>query len=219
MNTLEKEIKNLKSEVLNMFFQVEKQWLKCRIAIIDFDQDIAGEITANEKRINALELKIDNDCENILALLSPVAIDLRFILSVYKINHELERIADIAENIANYVVNNNQAYPKEIIVELQLENMMIQLDSMLKNIKNSFEYDDTKIARKIFTKDKIINQYNAQAYKIIENNLDKFDRNNLLYLLSTVHKIERAGDSIKNIGEEIIFHLEAKVIKHKKPNS
>ena len=219
MNTLEKEIKNLKSEVLNMFFQVEKQWLKCRIAIIDFDQDIAGEITANEKIINALELKIDNDCENILALLSPVAIDLRFILSVYKINHELERIADIAENIANYVVNNNQAYPKEIIVELQLENMMIQLDSMLKNIKNSFEYDDTKIARKIFTKDKIINQYNAQAYKIIENNLDKFDRNNLLYLLSTVHKIERAGDSIKNIGEEIIFHLEAKVIKHKKPNS
>ncbi len=214
MNTLEKEIKNLKSEVLNMFFQVEKQWLKCRIAIIDFDQDIAGEIIANEKRINALELKIDNDCENILALLSPVAIDLRFILSVYKINHELERIADIAENVANYVVNNNQAYPKEIIIELQLENMMIQLDSMLKNVKNAFEYEDTKIARKIFTKDKIINKYNAQAYNIIENNLDKFDRNNLLYLLSTVHKIERAGDSIKNIGEEIIFHLEAKVIKH-----
>ena len=214
MNTLEKEIKNLKSEVLNMFFQVEKQWLKCRIAIIDFDQDIAGEIIANEKRINALELKIDNDCENILALLSPVAIDLRFILSVYKINHELERIADIAENVANYVVNNNQAYPKEIIVELQLENMMIQLDSMLKNVKNSFEYEDTKIARKIFTKDKIINKYNSQAYNIIENNLDKFDRNNLLYLLSTVHKIERAGDSIKNIGEEIIFHIEAKVIKH-----
>ena len=214
MNTLEKEIKNLKSEMLNMFFQVEKQWLKCRIAIIDFDQDIAGEIIANEKRINALELKIDNDCENILALLSPVAIDLRFILSVYKINHELERIADIAENVANYVVNNNQAYPKEIIVELQLENMMIQLDSMLKNVKNAFEYEDTKIARKIFTKDKIINKYNAQAYNIVENNLDKFDRNNLLYLLSTVHKIERAGDSIKNIGEEIIFHIEAKVIKH-----
>jgi len=214
MNTLEKEIKNLKSEMLNMFFQVEKQWLKCRIAIIDFDQDIAGEIIANEKRINALELKIDNDCENILALLSPVAIDLRFILSVYKINHELERIADIAENVANYVVNNNQAYPKEIIIELQLENMMIQLDSMLKNVKNSFEYEDTKIARKIFTKDKIINKYNAQAYNIVENNLDKFDRNNLLYLLSTVHKIERAGDSIKNIGEEIIFHIEAKVIKH-----
>ena len=214
MNTLEKEIKNLKSEMLNMFFQVEKQWLKCRIAIIDFDQDIAGEIIANEKRINALELKIDNDCENILALLSPVAIDLRFILSVYKINHELERIADIAENVANYVVNNNQAYPKEIIIELQLENMMIQLDSMLKNVKNAFEYEDTKIARKIFTKDKIINKYNAQAYNIVENNLDKFDRNNLLYLLSTVHKIERAGDSIKNIGEEIIFHIEAKVIKH-----
>ena len=62
---------------------------------MEFDKDIASEI-ANSERINSLELKIDRDCENILALYSPVAVDLRFVLSVYKINHELERIADIA---------------------------------------------------------------------------------------------------------------------------
>ena len=98
MNNLEKEINSLKKELLNMFLLVETQWKKSTIAILEFDQDIAEEISSIENRVNALELTIDKKCENILALLSPVkAIDLRFVLSTYKINHELERVADIAE--------------------------------------------------------------------------------------------------------------------------
>ena len=113
MNNLEKEINSLKKELLNMFLLVESQWKKKAIAILEFDQDIAEEISSIENRVNALELTIDKKCENILALLSPVAIDLRFVLSTYKINHELERVADIAESIANYVANNDEATRKK----------------------------------------------------------------------------------------------------------
>ena len=75
-----------------------------------------------EKRINSLELKIDRDCENILALYSP-AVDLRFVLSVYKINHELERIADIVDGIANYVNNVKGPFPKKAIINIKIEEM------------------------------------------------------------------------------------------------
>ena len=215
MNNLEKEINSLKKELLNMFLLVENQWKKSTIAILEFDQDIAEEISSIENRVNALELTIDKKCENILALLSPVAIDLRFVLSAYKINHELERVADIAESIANYVANNDEAYPKEVLENLQVHDMMNEFNSMIIDIIDAFEEDDTKVARKIFKKDKKLNKYNEMAGKSIIRFFDKYNRENLMYLLSTIRKIERAGDSLKNIGEEIIFHLEAKVIKHK----
>lgn len=214
MNNLEEEISALKQELLKMFSLVGKQWKKTATAILEFDQDIAEEISSTETRVNALEIAIDRDCENILSLLSPVAIDMRFVLSSYKINHELERIGDIAEGIANYICENESAYPKEVLEEVGLKSMLEQILSMISDISYAFEYEDTKVARKIFKKDKILNKYNADSVTIILNNMDIFDRQKLLFILSTVRKIERAGDSIKNIGEEIIFHLEAKVLKH-----
>ena len=214
MNNLEEEISALKQELLKMFSLVGKQWKKTATAILEFDQDIAEEISSTETRVNAIEIAIDRDCENILALLSPVAIDMRFVLSTYKINHELERIGDIAEGIANYICENESAYPKEVLEEVGLKSMLEQILSMISDISYAFEYEDTKVARKIFKKDKMLNKYNADSVTIILNNMDIFDRQKLLFILSTVRKIEQAGDSVKSIGEEIIFHLEAKVLKH-----
>ena len=85
---------------------------------------------------------------------------------------------------------------------------------MMDCLIEAFENEAPKFARKVFKKDKLINKINTDAHQIIIDNLDKYDKNMLLYLLSTIRKIERAGDSLKKIGEEIIYHLEAKVIKH-----
>ena len=214
MNNIEKEIFDLKSSLLKMFFLVEKQWKKGANAILNYDQDIAEEISSSENRINAQELKIDSDCENIIALHAPVAVDLRFILSTYKINHALEHIADIAESIAQYVANNNVPYDQKILQETRLTEMFDIFNIMMDCLIEAFENEDPKFARKVFKKDKLINKINTDAHQIIIDNLDKYDKNMLLYLLSTIRKIERAGDSLKKIGEEIIYHLEAKVIKH-----
>lgn len=220
MNTIEKEILNLKSSLLKMFLLVEGQWEKGANAILNYDQDIAEEISSSENRINAQELKIDNDCENIIALHAPVAVDLRFILSTYKINHALEHIADIAESIAKYVADHDVAYDKQIVDETRLTEMLDVFNTMMDCLIEAFENEDPTIARKVFKKDKLINKINTDAHQIIINNIDKYDNNMLLYLLSSIRKIERAGDSLKKIGEEIIYHLEAKVIKHsEKKNS
>tara|TARA_B100001540_G_scaffold65463_1_gene58811 strand:+ start:1456 stop:2118 length:663 start_codon:yes stop_codon:yes gene_type:complete len=219
MNTIEKEILNLKSSLLKMFLLVEGQWEKGANAIINYDQDIAEEISSSENRINAQELKIDNDCENIIALHAPVAVDLRFILSTYKINHALEHIADIAESIAKYVADHDVAYNKKILDETRLTEMLDVFNTMMDCLIEAFENEDPKIARKVFKKDKLINKINTDAHQIIIENIDKYDNNMLLYLLSSIRKIERAGDSLKKIGEEIIYHLEAKVIKHSQKNN
>ena len=219
MNTIEKEINNLKRSLLSMFILVEAQWEKGTSAIINYDQDIAEEISSSEARINAQELKIDNECENIIALHAPVAVDLRFILSTYKINHALEHIADIAQSIAKYVAESDVAYKKDIMDKTKIFEMLDTFNSMMDDLITAFENEDPKIASKVFKTDKIINKINSEAHEIIINSINSYDNSMMLYLLSTIRKIERAGDSLKKIGEEIIYHIEAKVIKHKKDRS
>ena len=216
MNTIDSEILDLKKELLKMFFLVESQWEKGATAILNYDQDMAEEISSSENRINAQELKIDSDCENIIALHSPVAVDLRFILSSYKINHSLEHIADIAQSIAKYVADSDLAYNQEIINQTKVNEMLETFNSMMDCLIDAFENEDPKIARKVFKKDKVLNKINAEAHKIIVDNMNSYDNGMLLLLLSSIRKIERAGDSLKKIGEEIIYHLEAKVLKHQK---
>ena len=216
MNTIDSEILDLKKELLKMFFLVESQWEKGATAILNYDQDMAEEISSSENRINAQELKIDSDCENIIALHSPVAVDLRFILSSYKINHSLEHIADIAQSIAKYVADSDLAYNQEIINQTKVNEMLETFNSMMDCLIDAFENEDPKIARKVFKKDKVLNKINAEAHKIIVDNMNSYDNGMLLFLLSSIRKTERAGDSLKKIGEEIIYHLEAKVLKHQK---
>ena len=216
MNTIEKEIFNLKSSLSKMFLLVEGQWEKGANAILNYDQDIAEEILSSENRINAQELKIDSDCENIIALHAPVAVDLRFILSTRKINHALEHIADIAESIAKYVADHNVPYDKEIMTKTRVGEMLDIFNAMMDCIIEAFENEDPSIARKVFKKDKLINKINSDSPHIIIDNINKYDKNMLLYLLSSIRKIERAADSLKKIAEEIIYHLEAKIVKHKK---
>ena len=199
-----------------MFFLVESQWEKGSNAILEYDQDIAEEISSSEKRINAQELKIDSECENLIALHAPVAVDLRFILTTFKINHALEHIADIAESIATYVANYDVPYEKKVIEELNISDMLEAFNSMMDDIILAYENKDAKIAKKVFKKDKILNKINSNAPVIIAKYLNKYDNNMLLLLLSSVRKIERAGDSLKKIGEEIIYHIEANVVKHNK---
>src|SRR5476649_3054386 len=104
MTPLENEINALKKELISMWILVQSQLNKAKEAMVQFDKDLAREVLIKEKRVNSYELKIERDCENIFALYCPVAIDLRFILAVLKINNNLERIGDIAEGIAKYII-------------------------------------------------------------------------------------------------------------------
>src|ERR1700756_3703332 len=123
MTQLENEIQAIKVEVVSMWNLVETQLQKSRTAMQGFDRDLAREVVMKEKRVNAFELKIDRDCENIFALYCPVAIDLRFLLAVLKINNNLERIGDIAEGIAKYVIETPVNFDVKLLETTQVLRM------------------------------------------------------------------------------------------------
>ncbi len=217
MAQLETELSLLKTEVINMWNLVRSQLIKARTALINFDKDLAREVVLKERRVNGYELKIDRDCENIFALLTPVAIDLRFVLAILKINSNLERIGDIAEGIAKYIIHTEQSFKPQLLEATKLTIMYDESINILEDTLTAFENEDTILARSVFKKDEFLDDINIHANNLIEDYLkgNPEDIDEALYALSIIRKLERVGDQSKNISEEIIFYLEAKVLKHK----
>jgi len=218
MTHLEAELEQLKEAILEMMVLAKIQLEKSKWAFLANDTELAEEIIHNEKRMNALELSVDRDCENILALFQPVATNLRFVISVLKINSDLERIGDSADGIAAYVIGLDKPIPKKALETTHVGEMFDIAISMITDIQTAYEVGDTKLARKVYKKDVQLNSINSNASLVISQLTKENPENirSLLFLFSTIRKLERVGDHIKNVAEDIIFHLEAKVLKHKK---
>src|SRR6185437_13400208 len=163
MTQLEIEIQELKSEVINMWNLVQSQMEKARTSMMNFDRDLAREVVLKEKRVNAYELKIDRDCENIFALYCPVAIDLRFLLAALKINNNLERVGDIAEGIARYVIESSVNFDEIVLENTSLLRMYDEAVNIVTDTRIAFEKEDTVLARSIFKRDDILDAINVSA--------------------------------------------------------
>jgi phosphate transport system protein len=216
MSHLDTEIHNLKEELIEMQRMVRSQLSKCKNALMTYDIGLARDVMATEKRINAMELKIDRDCENTLALFNPVAIDLRFVLAALKINTNLERMGDYAEGIARYLIDVKGPFSEKILSDYRIEEMYFIAVSMMDDALDALIKEDTSLARRVFIKDATLDQMNNVATQttlryIAENHEDSL---HYLNMLSIIRKMERVGDQTKNIAEEIIFFIEAKVLKH-----
>jgi len=216
MTPLENEITAVKKELISMWILVQSQLNKAKEAMVQFDKDLAREILVKEKRVNSFELKIDRDCENIFALHCPVAIDLRFLLAALKINTNLERIGDIAAGIALYVVESSVNFDVAILEKISLLRMYDEAINILTDTRTAFEKEDTVLARSIFKRDDVLDNINENAPTAISSVIkdDSGTLPQVLYMLSVIRKLERVGDQSKNIAEEIIFYVEAKILKH-----
>ena len=217
MTHLESEIKSLKAETTDMWKLVLSQMKKTFHSFKTFDKDFSREVVSNEKRVNSMELQIDRDCENILALHTPFAVDLRFVLATLKIINNLERVGDIAEGISLYIISQKEPFDEELLRATKLIEMFEGANNIVEDVLNAFETEDTKLARSIFHKDERLDEINAEANKNIAEYITKFPEKTeqALNALSTIRRLERVGDQSKNIAEEIIFSVEAKVLKHR----
>lgn len=218
MTTLQAELQKLHKSVIEMAELGISQLQKAKEAFLNTDKDLAQEIIHNEKRMNAMELSIDRDCENIFALLNPVAIDLRFVISVLKINSDLERIGDYSDSIAAYVLDFDIKIDKKLAKALKVEEMFDRAISIVEDVKTAFETGDTKLARTVFKKDVELNSINSDSSKVIEEAVKAEPSliRHSLFMFSVIRKLERVGDHATNIAEDLIFYHEAQVLKHKK---
>lgn len=216
MSHIDVELKQLKTDLIRMWELVIRQLESARIAIEKFDKVIVAEVTENEKRLDEYELKINRDCENVLALYNPLANDLRFVLAVLKINYNLERIGDYCKSLAKLIKHAEKPYKMKCTEEAQIFPMFQVCQEMLNDALEAFEKEDNNKAMSIFAKDEKLDRTNKNANKIISALIkeDPKDVLNLLDILSMIRKLERVGDQTKNISEEIVFYIEAKQIRH-----
>src|SRR5690606_25272728 len=206
MSPLELELQTVKDNLYDMLGLVKSQLIKCKEAIEKKDTDLAAEIIADEKKVNIQELAIDRDCENILALYTPVATDLRLVLATLKISNELERIADSAKSLAKVLLSSEKREFKWM-KELKIPEMLEVLSAMLKEMGSALKKNDTTPALKAAKKDEVLNDYFKRSLKttavLIDKNPD--DALRILTLMLMVRNLERSGDLTKNIAEEIVF--------------
>ena len=216
---IESELVLLKKEVDEMWTLVYSQIDRAGEAVLTFDSELAQQVKVRERRVNAMELKIDSDVEDIIALYNPVAIDLRFVLAMLKINTNLERLGDFAEGIARFAIDCKQLsldIDDELVSKLRLSEMIQQVLSMLELSKKALQEENLEMATNVFAKDNLLDEINANAPVVLAEYLRNHPENALfcLELVSVFRKLERAGDHITNIAEEIVFFIDAKVLKH-----
>lgn len=202
-----------------MWQLVLSQMEKCKQSYLTGDIELAREVVSREKRVNTYELKIDSDCENYIALFSPVAIDLRLVLSLIKISSTLERIGDFAEGIARHVISDDCTPLLQLLKEdLNFELMFDTVISMLSDSYAALESENTKLSGRILQKDEEVDQIYREAIRTLTAHVEKNPAHAhcVMETLLVVRKIERVGDHCSNIVEEIVFYIDAKILKHRK---
>jgi phosphate transport system regulatory protein PhoU len=217
MRHLEQELVSLRQDIIDMWKLTLSQVTKAGEAVLSYDRELALQVSAREKRVDAYELKIDSICENIIALYQPVAVDLRFVLASMKINSNLERIADFAYGMSKQLIHYpTMSLDADLITQTHLKEMFEAVRKMLEEGLEALENEKAGMAASIFTEDNIVDNINNEAPRIIANYIEQNpDRAyDCLQFISIFRKLERIGDHCSNIAEEIFFYLEAKVLKH-----
>jgi phosphate transport system protein len=208
------ELESLKTSLIKMGSVVEESIGFAIRAALERNASLIEKVIAAENRINSLEIEIDNAIIDLLALQQPVASDLRFIIAAQKINNDLERIGDHAINIAEAA---------EIMIKIQEVESLPEIlkmseitSAMLKNSLDSFIHVDAPLAQTVLESDDQVDELNLKVMqRVIE--LIKSDKQTIecgLELILISRNLERVADLTTNIAEEVIFHKQARVVKH-----
>lgn len=214
---IESELEILRSQLNEMWSLVYNQLDRAGEAVLTNNRELASRVIKRERRVNAFELKIDRDIEEVIELYNPVGVDLRFVLAVFKINSNLERIGDFADSIAQFVNKNRiPAVDADLYLNLRMTDMVQATLLMLEKAKCAFDEENVELTSQIFEKDNLVDEINQEATKVMAAHIKKYpdDAEFCLELTNVVRRLERTGDHITNIAEEIVFYVDAKVLKH-----
>ena len=210
----DRELDSLKTMLMKMASMAEQNFTSAVTAVAGRNKIVAEQVIEADRRVDALELEIDNAVIDILALHKPVASDLRLIIAALKINNDLERISDHAVNIAQSALSLLQA--SQAATSLEIPRMAEATRWMLRDALDSFLHLDPAKAREVLTRDDQIDDLNrSNARQVIAAIHDK----NLpveegLDLIRVSRNLERVADLSTNIAEEVVFLTQARVVKH-----
>lgn len=209
-----KEIENLKVNLIKMASLVDEQTERAFKALETGDIELCRGIKTKDLEIDAYDNLITTQCENILALFQPVAVDLRFIMSALMINNQLERCGDIAVNISQRVKKTSEHH--SLIVESQILEMSRQARKMLKDAIDSFIQNNIELANTVLQSDENVDTLNKQIFKSLVTKMQTDPQviEPCSHLIVLTRHIERLADHATNIAENLLFYVEAKIVAH-----
>ncbi len=215
---LQRDVQQLHRRLMNLFAIVEKMIDNSARALCEKRVELATEVIETDKVVNATEVEIEEECLKILALHQPVATDLRRLTTVLKINVELERMADLACNIAERAesIHRHPYFP----VPDELPEMVRQATKMIRMSLDSFVESDSMLAKQVIYFDDAVDQNNQIIIRELRE-LMKQDSELVepaLHCFSASRHIERVADLAENIAEDVIYLVEGDIVRHKHGN-
>ena len=209
------ELEKLKKMILALGAMVEDRVYQATLAIETMDIGISQRIIISDQDIDDREVEIEEECLKILALYQPVAVDLRFIVAVIKINNDLERIGDQAVNIAERVATMSKQDRCDFFFDYS--NMAKKAQFMLKQSLDALVNLDIDLALEVVTLDDSVDNIKRDAYDRIKAAMADHPHQigYLINLLLVSRHIERLADHATNIAEEVIYLVEGEIVRHK----
>jgi phosphate transport system protein len=213
---LQIEIEKIKKQILSLGAMVEEQLNRANKAVATKNLDIAKWVIESDRRVDEIEVEIEEECLKILALHQPVAVDLRFITAVIKINNDLERIGDEAVNIAERVIYLGTRTP--LNVTFDYSEMSIKTIKMVKDSLDALVNLDLEVALRLRIDDNAIDALDRGFFQKVSNSLPDNPENagSLIQLFLISRHLERIADHATNIAEEVIYLIEGVIHRHRR---
>ncbi len=212
---LAREINRVNKKVLSLSTMVEEAVELAVRAALERNAVMAEGVLKRDQEIDSAEVEIEEECLKLLALYQPVASDLRFIVAVLKMNNDLERIGDLAVNIASRAMT--LANIRGQVPVFDLEDLGSKVKTMLRMSLQALVKADSTLARQVCSADKEVDELNRATFARTQEEIRKSPENveALLLLLSVSRNLERIGDLATNIAEDVIYMIEGEIIRHR----
>lgn len=211
---LQKDLEHLDKELLILSSMVEDATNKAMLALVDRRLDLARQVMREDDRINHREVLIEEECLKMLALHQPVAADLRFIVAVLKVNNDLERMGDLAVNIAERAAY--LATQEPLQVSLDFPKMAEGVRDMVRESLDALSNMNPRLARHVLTMDDEIDEANRGMFDILQELMhrDPSTIERAVHLLSASRHLERIADLATNIAQDVVYMSEGRLIRH-----
>lgn len=213
----DQELAQLKEQLLRMGSMVEQQIQRALQALVDRDSDLAQLVVERDHTVNNLDVTIDDACIRLLALHQPTAGDLRFITTAMKISSELERMGDLADNIAHRALELNEEPQLKPYIDIpRMGNWTMR---MVQDCLNAFVNSDSTLARKVCGDDDFVDDVNEQLFRELLSFMMENPRTitRAIRLTFVAKSLERIADHATNIAELVVYMVEGKNIRHTAP--
>ncbi len=218
MRHFDEELAGLKQKILRMGSMVEDQIREALRALVDRNDDLANQVILNDKKVNTIDVEVDEMCLELLALKQPTARDLRFITTAMKISTELERMSDLAENISERVLELNEEAQLKPYIDIPL--MADRATNMVVQSLDAFVRGDSSLAREVLSEDDYVDELHEQIFReLLSFMIENPQTISRAIRLSFVSKaIERIADHATNVAELVVYMVEGKIIRHTVPS-